>query len=71
MIKTIIKKCFYRKEPLIIYITGDTYADFSRFLEKCTFKKWYFGHYHDNRQVNAEFVLLYEDIITLEYESIF
>ena len=39
--------------------------------EKCTFKKWYFGHYHDYRQVNAQFTLLYEDILPLEYESVF
>ena len=34
-------------------------------------KKWYFGHYHDYRQVNSQFVLLYEGIIPLEFESIF
>lgn len=39
--------------------------------EKCTFKKWYFGHYHDYRQGNAQFTLLYEDILPLEYESVF
>ena len=39
--------------------------------EKCTFKRWYFGHYHDYRQVNAQFTLLYEDILQLEYESVF
>ena len=39
--------------------------------EKCTFKKWYFGHYHDYRQVNAQFTLFYEDILPLEYESVF
>ena len=39
--------------------------------EKCIFKKWYFGHYHDYRQVNAQFTLLYEDILPLEYESVF
>ena len=39
--------------------------------EKCTFKKWYFGHYHDYRQINAQFTLLYEDIVPLEYESVF
>lgn len=27
---------------------------------------WYFGHYHDYRQVNSQFVLLYEDIVPLE-----
>ena len=23
--------------------------------EKCTFKRWYFGHYHDYKQVNSQF----------------
>ena len=35
------------------------------------FKKWYFGYYHDYRQVNSQFILLYEDIVTLEFQSIF
>ena len=103
----------------MIYITGDTHADFSRFeenkfpiqsemtkndyiiicgdfggtsiqtllnpsykkdiltdylqkiSEKCEFKKWYFGHYHDYRQVNSKFTLLYENIVPLEFNSIF
>ena len=29
------------------------------------FKKWFFGHYHDNRNVNAEEILLYEQIIRI------
>lgn len=39
--------------------------------EKLDLKKWYFGHYHDNKQVNEQFVLLYEDIVPLEFKSIF
>ena len=39
--------------------------------EKCEFKKWFFGHYHDNRQINSQFTLLYEDIVPLEFESAF
>lgn len=39
--------------------------------EKCEFKKWYFGHYHEYRQVNTQYVLLYEDIVPLDFESIF
>lgn len=39
--------------------------------EKCTFKRWYFGHYHDYKQVNSQFTLLYENIVLLEYESVF
>ena len=29
------------------------------------FKKWFFGHYHDNRNVNAEEILIYEQIIRI------
>ena len=47
-------------DDAIIYASGDNY-----------FKKWYFGHYHDYRQVNSQFVLLYEDIVPLEFKSIF
>lgn len=39
--------------------------------EKCTFKRWYFGHYHDYKQVNSQFTLLYENTVPLEYESVF
>ena len=39
--------------------------------EKSTFKRWYFGHYHDTKQINSQFTLLYEDILPLEYESVF
>ena len=39
--------------------------------EKCTYKRWYFGHYHDYKQVNSQFTLLYENIVPLEYESVF
>ena len=29
------------------------------------FRKWFFGHYHDNRNVNAKEILLYEQIIQI------
>ena len=29
------------------------------------FKKWFFGHYHDNRNVNKEEILLWEQIIRI------
>ena len=53
----------YKKDYLTDYL--------QEISEKCKFKKWYFGHYHDYRQVNEQFTLLYEDIVPLEYESIF
>lgn len=39
--------------------------------EAYTFKGWYFRHYHDYKQVNSQFALLYENIVQLEYESVF
>lgn len=29
------------------------------------FKKWFFGHYHDNRNVNIEEILIYEQMIRI------
>ena len=31
--------------------------------ERLAFKKWFFGHYHNNRQLLGNFVMLYEQII--------
>ena len=31
--------------------------------QKTTFKKWFFGHYHDNKNISAEEILLYEQIV--------
>lgn len=53
----------YKKDYLTDYL--------QEISEKMEFKKWYFGHYHDNKQVNPQYVLLYEDIIPLEFRSIF
>lgn len=33
--------------------------------QKVQFKKWFFGHYHDNRNVNEKELLLYEQIIRI------
>ena len=52
----------YKKDTLTDYL--------QQISEKCEFKKWYFGHYHDNRKINSQYILLYEDIVSLEYESI-
>ena len=30
-----------------------------------TFKKWFFGHYHDNMNVNDKEIMLYEQIIRI------
>ena len=51
----------YKRDYLTDYLQG--------IADKTDFKKWFFGHYHDNRQVNNQYVLLYEDIIPLELKD--
>ena len=29
------------------------------------FQKWFFGHYHDNQNVSAEEILIYEQVIRI------
>jgi hypothetical protein len=53
----------YKKDILTDYL--------QEISEKCELKKWYFGHYHDYRQINSQFTLLYENIVSLEFNSIF
>ena len=31
--------------------------------QKLTYKRWFFGHYHNNMQVNAQDILLYEQLV--------
>lgn len=38
---------------------------FSEISHKVKFAKWFFGHYHDDRQISIEFVLLYDQIIRI------
>lgn len=62
-IQVILGGGMYEKDYLTDY--------FQEISEKCEFKKWYFGHYHDNRQIDSKYVLVYEDIIPLDFESIY
>lgn len=38
---------------------------FEEIKQNTKFKKWFFGHYHDNRNINAEEILIYEQIIRI------
>ena len=40
-------------------------AYFEELRQKVKFKKWFFGHFHGNMNVNAEEILLYEQIIRI------
>ena len=59
--------------PLVnIAFKSDYLADYLQtILDKCTFKKWWFGHYHENKRINPQYTLLYESIEPLEYRSEF
>lgn len=39
---------------------------FERICEKLTFRKWLFGHYHDNKQVLEKYVMLYEQVVRIQ-----
>ena len=62
-VQAMLSRGTYKRDYLTDY--------FQEISEKCEFKKWYFGHYHDTKQINSQFVLLYEDIVPLEFQSIF
>lgn len=36
---------------------------FDEVLEKVKFNRWFFGHYHDNRQIMSKFIMMYEQIV--------
>lgn len=38
---------------------------FDTLKKMCRYKKWYFGHYHDNKNVTEQDILLYKDILEL------
>ena len=39
---------------------------FDEVRERCRFKYWFFGHYHENMVVEKKLVMLYEQIIRLK-----
>lgn len=49
---------FFSSDRLTTYFDG--------LYEKVDFSRWFFGHYHDNRQVLTKFIMLYEQIIRIE-----
>lgn len=49
---------FYQRDALTDF--------FDEIQERCQFKYWFFGHYHENMVVEKRFVMLYEQIIRLK-----
>lgn len=43
---------------------------FEEVKERCAFNYWFFGHYHDNREIQRKYIMLYEQILQLDgYEK--
>ena len=47
---------FVKKDSLLI-----DYLE--KIIINTDFKRWYFGHYHDNKAINDKEMLLYEQLI--------
>ena len=38
---------------------------FDEIAEKVSFQKWFFGHYHEDRQISEKYILLYKQIMKI------
>lgn len=47
------------------YETDSLTDYFEEIRTKLDFKKWFFGHYHDNRNINTQEILLYEQFVPI------
>ena len=46
--------------------TSDRETDYLEFIKNyANYRKWFFGHYHDNRNINDKEILIYEQIIRI------
>lgn len=34
--------------------------------DRCAFRHWFFGHYHDNHEVGQRFTMLYKEVVSLD-----
>ena len=48
---------YYKPEPMTQY--------FEEIAQNVNFQAWFFGHYHDNKQILGKYYLLYEQIIRI------
>ena len=55
--QALIGRGMYKRDYLNEYL--------EKIRQSVEFKKWFFGHYHDNRNVNTQEILIYEQIIRI------
>ena len=53
----------YKKIGDGFYKTDELTDFFETIKNKCEFKYWFFGHYHDNAIIDDKFILLYDAIV--------
>ena len=46
---------WYENDPMVSFL--------ERVRQDLKFKRWYFGHYHIDRQVNEQFIALYNKVV--------
>ena len=57
-VQEMIGGALYRKDGLTDYL--------DRVRERCAFRRWFFGHYHANMEIDRHFVMLYRSIVPLD-----
>jgi len=46
--------------------SADSMTDYLELVkQRVNFKKWFFGHYHDNKNIGPKEILIYEQIIRI------
>ena len=50
---------WYENDPMVSFL--------DRVCSDLTFKRWFFGHYHVDKQVNEKFIALYNKVIPMEW----
>ena len=65
-IQDVLSRGYYEHDELTDY--------FETVRRRCSFKTWFFGHYHENKMIGQKYVMLYEmiaplsDFLYLEYD---
>lgn len=64
--------CPFNMQPTDLFIKGMSGIDASMEVwlmeieRSITYKKWYFGHYHENRKISKKYQLLFDKIEEFE-----
>lgn len=69
----VITHCAPRSIQQLIasWYENDPVVDFLEYIRmRLNFKRWYFGHYHIDRQINDQFVALYNTIAPLQHSML-